>query len=131
MGKTDKKSPEKKASYIVKENHLRGVYIENLSEIVCESAEEAYNLLIQGLSRKKMFATVKNQCSSRSHTVFMFKLFTRQALPDKNDKGSFLGGAQFQQQTKQGQQKLVSRFSLVDLAGSERITEAEKVKDRI
>lgn len=95
MGKTDKKSPEKKASYIVKENHLRGVYIENLSEIVCESAEEAYNLLIQGLSRKKMFATVKNQCSSRSHTVFMFKLFTRQALPDKNDKGSFLGGAQF------------------------------------
>lgn len=46
--------------YIVKENNLKGVYIENMSEHRTRTVSEAYSLLLSGLQRRKMFATVKN-----------------------------------------------------------------------
>jgi len=58
----------------VKENQLRGVYIEGLSEHRAATVEEAYVYLLYGLHRRKMFATVKNQESSRSHTIFQVKI---------------------------------------------------------
>jgi hypothetical protein len=61
-------------NHTVKENYLQGVYIENLSEHKVSSIEEAYMLYIYGLQKKKIFATVKNRESSRSHTVFQLRM---------------------------------------------------------
>lgn len=62
-------------------------------------------MLLYGLQRRKMFSTVKNQESSRSHTLFQIKLCTNN--------------------------EVISKFSLVDLAGSERLGEGEKTIERI
>jgi Kinesin motor domain len=66
-------------------------------------------LLMYGLQRRKMFSTLKNQESSRSHTIFQIKMCikTRDEL------------------------KVISKFSLVDLAGSERLNDLEKTAERI
>ena len=45
---------ENKLQYKVKENAVKGVYVDNLSEVVCSSAEQAYNCLLNGLMRKRM-----------------------------------------------------------------------------
>lgn len=47
-------------SHLVKENNIRGVYVEGLSEHTARTAEEAYVAFLYGLQRRKMFATVKN-----------------------------------------------------------------------
>ena len=54
----------------MKENHLKGVYVENLNEYRAETVQEAYVFFIYGLQRKKIFSTIKNRESSRSHTIF-------------------------------------------------------------
>jgi kinesin family protein 15 len=56
--------------HVVKENTYKGVYVENLSEHRASSIEEAYIFFLYGLQKKKIFATVKNRESSRSHTIF-------------------------------------------------------------
>jgi len=56
-----------------------------------------------------MFATVKNQESSRSHTIFQVKI-----------------GYQKGQEVK-----IANKFSLVDLAGSERLNDKEKTTERL
>jgi Kinesin motor domain len=99
------------ASHHVKENHVKGVYVEGLSEHVAHTVDEAMVMFLYGLQRRKMFATVKNQESSRSHTIFQIKLCSPSA-----------GG---------GAPKVISKFSLVDLAGSERLSEGEKTVERI
>lgn len=83
------------------------MYVENLSEHKAESIEEAYVIIMYGLHRRKMFATIKNQESSRSHIIFQIKICS----------------------SKTGQ--VVSKFSLVDLAGSERLSDLEKLPERI
>lgn len=60
--------------YQVKENNIKGVYVDNISELPVKTVEDAYLTLLYGLQRRKMFATVKNQESSRSHTIFQVKL---------------------------------------------------------
>ena len=91
----------------MKENFERGVYIENLSEHSISSAYEGLKLFIMGLQRKKIFQTIKNIRSSRSHTIFQIKQYSK--VKDR----------------------LISKFSLVDLAGSERLSEQEKNSERV
>jgi hypothetical protein len=72
-------------------------------------------MLLYGLQRRKMFATVKNKESSRSHTIFQIKL----CLPFVNNEVGV------------SDMKVISKFSLVDLAGSERLSEGESTFERL
>jgi kinesin family protein 20/centromeric protein E len=54
----------------VKENQMKGVYIQGLREEDSHSIVDSYNILLRGLQKKKVFSTVKNSQSSRSHTIF-------------------------------------------------------------
>jgi hypothetical protein len=65
-----KQNTRLKRSHSVKENALKGVYVENLNEIIADSAVEAYEIFLKGLAKKRVHSTVKNPESSRSHTVF-------------------------------------------------------------
>lgn len=69
-------------TYAVKENAIKGVYVQNLSEIVCISAQEAYHCLLDGLMRKRMSQTVRNTSSSRSHTIFQIKMYMKSENPN-------------------------------------------------
>ena len=46
--------PSEKKQYNVKENAIKGVYVQNLSEITCATVEQAYWCLLDGLMRKRM-----------------------------------------------------------------------------
>lgn len=81
--------------------------MENITELKARTGEEALSMFHAGLQRRKMFATVKNQESSRSHSIFQIKLINK-------DEG-----------------RVIAKFSLVDLAGSERLSEGEKTSERI
>lgn len=77
MSSTRNPNTSQKYQFQVKENAQKGVYVENLIEHKASSIEEAYVFMLYGLQRKKMFATVKNQESSRSHTLFQLKLVSK------------------------------------------------------
>ena len=66
-----------KKQYTVKENAIKGVYVQNLSEIICESAEQAYQCFLYGLMHKRMSQTCRNTSSSRSHTIFQIKMYMK------------------------------------------------------
>ena len=104
---------------------MRGVYVQNLKEIICTSPEQAYHCLQDGLRRKHMSQTVRNTSSSRSHTIFRIKMYMK---PRSFDDELLL--PQYQHDA-QNETKLVSKFNLIDLAGSERILESEKNSERI
>ena len=55
---------------MVKENNLHGVYIQNLIEKSCYSAQDAFMCFKDGLKRKHTAETFRNHNSSRSHTIF-------------------------------------------------------------
>ena len=76
--RTEKPLPShQRKQYTVKENALRGVYVQNLSEVTCKNAESAYHCLLDGLMRKRMSQTARNTSSSRSHTIFQIKMYMK------------------------------------------------------
>ena len=82
----------------IKEHALYGVYVQNLSSFVCGSEQKVSSLLSQGNQLRSVGATLMNEQSSRSHSIFTLTV---------NVKGD--GKSYF------------SKINLVDLAGSERV----------
>ncbi|BGP56583.1 hypothetical protein JCM8202v2_004209 [Rhodotorula sphaerocarpa] len=81
-----------------------------LKEIKVSNAEEAHGVLARGQSNRRVFSTLANRASSRSHSIFTLKLVrTNRAT-----------GAE-----------LTSRFSIVDLAGSERVVNTQTTGERL
>ena len=93
-------TPIKTPHLIIKENKSIGVYIENLTQIILYSYEQCMNLLMLGENNRKKRQTTKNEMSSRSHTVFMLMINSKQP----NDNGVYTS----------------SRINICDLAGSEK-----------
>ncbi|XP_057529339.1 kinesin-like protein KIN-12F [Amaranthus tricolor] len=54
----------------IKDDAKHGFYIENLTEEYCSSFDDVTQILIKGLSSRKVGATSMNSKSSRSHIVF-------------------------------------------------------------
>ncbi|KDQ13705.1 hypothetical protein BOTBODRAFT_133259 [Botryobasidium botryosum FD-172 SS1] len=91
-----------------------GKYIANLREIRVRSAAEARQILKLGQINRRVFGTVANRESSRSHAVFTCKVI-RVHKGSPNDPDSV--------QT--------ARLSIVDLAGSERTKNTQNTGERL
>ncbi|OMP04267.1 hypothetical protein COLO4_09775 [Corchorus olitorius] len=88
----------------IKDDPKNGLYVENLTEEYVSSYEDVTQILIKGLSSRKVGATTVNSKSSRSHIVFTFVL------------ESWCKGAS----SKCFSSSKTSRISLIDLAGLDR-----------
>ncbi|KAM6943437.1 kinesin-like protein KIF28P [Xenentodon cancila] len=94
----------------VREDQLRGFYVEGLRTIPCESAGQVEQLMEQGTRTRTTAATHTNANSSRSHMLIILQLkqiFSKESI------------------TKQ------SNINLVDLAGSERQRSSGSEADRL
>jgi kinesin family protein 15 len=54
----------------MREDSKKGVYVENLTEIVVRSVQDVVLLLLKGAASRKVASTNMNRESSRSHSVF-------------------------------------------------------------
>lgn len=88
-------------------------YVAGMKEVRVHSAEEARAILDRGQQNRRVFSTLANRVSSRSHSVFTIKVIR------------VLKGADDMAATS------TSRFSIVDLAGSERVVNTQTTGDRL
>ena len=58
----------------IREDLKKGVYVENLTEEVAQSSDEAVNLLLKGSNNRHVGATMMNAESSRSHSLFSMNI---------------------------------------------------------
>ncbi|KZV56368.1 hypothetical protein F511_00365 [Dorcoceras hygrometricum] len=87
----------------IKDDPKNGFYVENLSEEYVNNYEDAIQILIKGLSNRKVGATMANSKSSRSHIIFTCIIESW----CKETSSKCFGSSKS------------SRISLVDLAGFE------------
>ena len=109
------KQPQSK---LLREDMRKRVFVLNGVEIEVKSADEATELFIKGIKRRRIAHTTLNAESSRSHSVFNIKVV--QAPRDAD--GEVVRDAKFM---------TVSQLSLVDLAGSERAGRTKNTGDRL
>jgi len=111
-------------------NNGLSIVIQNVQERLFSTLEEAQSILNHALERRQVHETTKNIESSRSHAIFMVKLYANDASMmsefDRNLLG-YLGGSKYSQQNLSLQKQLeqqssmVSQFTFIDLAGSEKL----------
>ncbi|KGN56058.1 kinesin-like protein KIN-12F [Cucumis sativus] len=93
----------------IKDDAKNGLYVENVTEEYVTSYDDVTQILIKGLSSRKVGATTINSKSSRSHIVFTFIIESW----CKETSSKCFGSSK------------TSRISLVDLAGLDRnVTDA-------
>lgn len=88
-----------KSNLQVKEDKLRGIYVQNSTEVYVGSPSEMMKVMIAGSSNRSIAATRMNERSSRSHSIFCVNV---------------------EQKDLQGNKK-TGRLYFVDLAGSESV----------
>ena len=86
----------------IKERPDIGVYVKDLSKVVCHTADSMEEVMNLGNMHRSTGATLMNERSSRSHAIFSILLECSDVGPDGEQR--FRGG----------------KLHLVDLAGSER-----------
>mmetsp|Transcript_18435 Transcript_18435/g.22116 ORF Transcript_18435/g.22116 Transcript_18435/m.22116 type:complete len:824 (+) Transcript_18435:108-2579(+) len=95
----------------LKESPEGGVYVKDLTNFVVKGVGEINNVLNVGKKNRTVGATLMNQDSSRSHSIFTITIETS----DRNDSGTIR----------------VGKLNLVDLAGSERQSKTGATGDRL
>ncbi|KAG8035593.1 hypothetical protein G9C98_001021 [Cotesia typhae] len=96
----------------LKEKPDSGVFVKDLSTVVCKSAQEIQQLMNKGNLNRTIGATNMNEHSSRSHAIFLITIEMESLVGDS--KGIRVG-----------------RLNLVDLAGSERQSKTGSCGDRL
>ncbi|CAA7048550.1 unnamed protein product [Microthlaspi erraticum] len=98
----------------LREDHKKGIHVENLKEIEVSSARDVIQQLVQGAANRKVAATNMNRASSRSHSVFTCIIESKWVSQGVTHHR-------------------FARLNLVDLAGSERQkssgAEGERLKE--
>ncbi|KAG8905099.1 hypothetical protein FRB99_000700 [Tulasnella sp. 403] len=93
-----------------------GKYVVGLREVRVRSSEDAKRILKMGQINRRVFGTLANKWSSRSHAVFSVRVIRLRK------------GANFQEDPSAVR---VSRLSIVDLAGSERYKNTQNTGERL
>ncbi|RID58600.1 hypothetical protein BRARA_F01890 [Brassica rapa] len=98
----------------LREDHKKGIHVENLKEIEVSSARDVIQQLMEGAANRKVAATNMNRASSRSHSVFTCIIESKWVSQGVTHHR-------------------FARLNLVDLAGSERQkssgAEGERLKE--
>ncbi|XP_011297517.1 kinesin-like protein KIF3B [Fopius arisanus] len=94
----------------LKEKPESGVFVKDLSSVICKSAQEIQQLMNKGNMNRTIGATNMNEHSSRSHAIFLITI----EMGSMEDSGIRVG-----------------RLNLVDLAGSERQSKTGSCGDRL
>ncbi|XP_044004559.1 kinesin-like protein KIF3B [Aphidius gifuensis] len=104
--------PDQSLRFELKEKPEYGVFVKDLSSVICKSANEIQQLMNRGNLNRTIGATNMNEHSSRSHAIFLITIEMGLLNDDK-------GGIR------------VGRLNLVDLAGSERQSKTGSSGDRL
>lgn len=99
----------------LKETPDSGVYVKDLTNFVVKGVKELTNVLAVGKKNRSVGATLMNQDSSRSHSIFCITIETSDRNPISEDGGHIR----------------VGKLNLVDLAGSERQSKTGATGDRL
>jgi hypothetical protein len=115
----------------IREDIEKGIYVENLHYCFAKDCQNAFELISQGLQRRKVNSTAYNVKSSRSHAILQIycDFEERSNEPPLNGQsevkyGPENSGSQYQHSGHLIEKKYVVRrrtLTLVDLAGSERV----------
>ncbi|EGF80786.1 hypothetical protein BATDEDRAFT_11069 [Batrachochytrium dendrobatidis JAM81] len=97
----------------LKEHPETGIYVKDLSAFVVKSVEEMEHLMDVGNKHRSVGATLMNENSSRSHSIFSITIESSEPGPDGQDR--YVSG----------------KLNLVDLAGSERQSKTGASGDRL
>jgi len=89
----------------IREDRIKGVYVEGLKEEIVMAADQVFSLLHAGTAHRHIGRTNYNDVSSRSHTIFRITV-------ESSKRNSVTGAVRF------------SSLNLVDLAGSENAVKA-------
>lgn len=114
-GKTPQKQPQSK---FLREDSSHRIFVFGVSEVEVDSAEEAFEVFLKGIRRRKIAHTALNTESSRSHSVFSIRLVQAPRDPD----GEILQDRNC---------ITISHLSIVDLAGSERTLRSQTKGERL
>ena len=96
----------------LKENIESGVYVKDLTSFVVKNAGEIDHVMQAGKKNRSVGATLMNQASSRSHSIFTIIIECAES-------------------DKRGDHIRVGKLNLVDLAGSERQSKTGATGDRL
>lgn len=103
--------PQEKRSLEVKRDAGRGImYVEGVTERICDTAEELQSLLVEGEKKRHVTATKMNSTSSRSHLLLSIVV---------------------EATVKEPEQVIYGKITLCDLAGSERPKKSEVSGDAL
>ncbi|GAQ91439.1 Kinesin-like protein [Klebsormidium nitens] len=109
------KNPNNKLE--LKESVETGVYVKDLTSFVVKGVQEIRNVLLVGKKNRTVGATLMNQDSSRSHSIFSITIETSTHIKaGPKDDGPTIR---------------VGKLNLVDLAGSERQGKTGATGDRL
>ncbi|CAD8061889.1 unnamed protein product [Paramecium primaurelia] len=89
-----------KTNLKIKEDRLRGIFVQNITEIKVESPEEMKQVMLTGSNNRTIAATRMNERSSRSHSLFQIQVSEKNIKTDSSK---------------------LSKLYFVDLAGSEKV----------
>lgn len=97
----------------LKEHPENGVYVKNLSGFVVKNVKEMDKLMETGNKYRSVGATLMNETSSRSHSIFSITIESSETKEDGEEH------------------IVVGKLNLVDLAGSERQSKTGATGDRL
>lgn len=103
--------PTPNVKYEIRHDDTAGLTtITNCKTITLQSKQQAIEVLDRATNKRSTAATMANSRSSRSHCVFIFKIFGKHQQSGKTSNG---------------------RLNLIDLAGSERLNSSQAKGDRL
>lgn len=97
----------------IKEDPERGIYVQDLTQVICKTVPDLERLIEAGGKNRKVGETAMNKDSSRSHSIFTIYIETSEQGPT--------GDTTFK----------VGKMNLVDLAGSERQSKTQATGERL